>query len=144
MNKSNQHLFSRCMYFNSNALTRKLNSRWDQAFAKFDLSPALGYLLRLVLASPGLSQQQIAGELNLEKSTVTRFLVRMENKQLIRRVESKTDPRQNIVYPTNIALDMQKDLETLGNDLYTSMCEKIGEKNVENFVASLKEITNKL
>ncbi len=27
-------MFERCMYFNTNALARKLNERWNKAFAK--------------------------------------------------------------------------------------------------------------
>jgi len=57
--KLKDNIFSRCMYFNSNALSRKLNAHWHKAFAQFDLPPSHGYLLRLVLSSPGLSQSKM-------------------------------------------------------------------------------------
>ena len=144
MAKSKDNLFSRCLYFNSNALTRKLNARWNHAFDKFDLSPSHGYLLRLILSSPGLSQQAISDQLNLEKSTVARFLSKLESDKLVERRESKGDPRQKCVYPSKQAIGMEDDLLTLGDELYLSMCEKIGAHNVRKIVASLREVADKL
>jgi DNA-binding MarR family transcriptional regulator len=73
-------MFERCLYFNVNSLARKLNARWEQAFAPFNLPPSHGYLLRVVLENPGLTQQKIAEELRLNKSTVTRFISALEKK----------------------------------------------------------------
>jgi len=137
-------MFSRCMYFNSNALSRKLHVHWNHAFAKFNLPPSHGYLLRLVLSSPGLSQQQIAEELILEKSTITRFIHKMEEKDLIERRGSANNPRKKYVYPTTKAIAIQEELEHLGNELYNEMCEKFGADDVENFVASLKKFAHQL
>ncbi len=132
-------MFERCIYFNTNALARKLNAKWEKAFAKFDLSPSHGYLLRLVLEQPGLPQRAIAMELRLEKSTVTRFLSQLELKGLIKRANARDNNRENAITPTKKALNMQADLNALGDDLYASMCKTIGEKNVKEFVASIRE-----
>ena len=137
-------MFSRCMYFNSNALSRKLNAHWHEAFTQFDLPPSHGYLLRLVLTSPGLTQQQIAEELALEKSTVTRFIDKVAAKGLIERREDTTNSRQKCVYPTEKATAIQDKLEQLGDELYSSMCEKFGTDDVEQFVQSLKKFANQL
>ena len=60
-------MFERCLYFNLNALTRRVNKIWGQAFQALGLSPSHAYLLRVVLATPGMTQQEIAAELGLEK-----------------------------------------------------------------------------
>ncbi len=52
-------MFEQCLYFNLNALTRRINRMWNDAFASMELSPAHAYLLRLVLDEPGLSPKQI-------------------------------------------------------------------------------------
>jgi len=137
-------MFERCIYFNTNVLARKLNAKWEKAFAKFDLSPSHGYLLRLVLEQPGLSQQAIATELRLEKSTVTRFLSQLELKGLIKRGSAHDNNRENAITPTKKALKKQADLEALGDELYASMCKTIGEKNVKAFVASIRETADRL
>ena len=137
-------MFERCMYFNTNALARKLNERWNKAFAKFDLPPSHGYLLRLVLDEPGQTQQDIAYALQLDKSTVTRFIGKLEEKKLLLRKSTNEDQRQNAIYPTKKAINMQQDLENLGDELYQSMCAALGKQNVEKFVATLKSASDKL
>ena len=137
-------MFERCIFFNTNALVRKINARWDRAFARFGLSPAHGYLLRLVLEKPGLAQQKIAEELQLNKSTVTRFIGALEDKQLIERTESGGDLRERIINPSRKALRIQKDLEALGDELYKSICDALGANNVKAFVTDIRALNDKL
>ncbi len=137
-------MFERCLYFNTNALARKLNAKWDKAFAQFDLPPSHGYLLRLVLDKPGLSQQAIAMELSLEKSTIARFLDVLENKKLLERKSAEESLREKAIYPTKTAVRIHRDLEALGNDLYAEMTALIGKKNVTDFVATIRDITGKI
>lgn len=137
-------MFERCLYFNTNALTRTLNAQWDQAFARYDLVPSHAYLLRIVLEKPGLSQQDIANELQLEKSTIARFLAQLEARDLIVRRVSDTDTRQNAVFPTKQALALESGLSELGNELYARMCKAIGTDNVKVFVEMAREINGDL
>lgn len=137
-------MFERCIYFNTNALARKLNARWQKAFAKFDLPPSHGYLLRLVLEMPGQSQQDIAEALQLDKSTVARFIGKLETKGLLTRRACEEDQREKVIYPTEKALAMQADLEALGEELYASMCTALGKNNVRQFVTSLRAFSSQL
>lgn len=139
-----QPMFERCIYFNTNVLARKLNSRWDKAFSRFDLPPSHGYLLRLVLERPGLSQQAIARELRLDKSTVTRFVGKLEESGLLRRAVSREDQREKVVKPTSKALAIQNELELLGDELFELMCKIVGKTKVRKFVASIREIGEQL
>jgi len=74
-------MFEKCIYFNSNALVRQINKIWDDAFKPFGLSPSHAYVLRLVLNTPGLSMKQIAEDLELAPSTVTRFVDNLIHKR---------------------------------------------------------------
>lgn len=136
--------FERCVYFNTNALARKLNARWERAFSRFALPPSHGYLVRLVLAQPGLTQQAIADELHLDKSTVARFLSQLEGKGLIERRQSDKNQREKFVYPTHSARAIEEELETLGAELYAEMGQLIGAQNVNAFVASIREVADRL
>ncbi len=137
-------MFERCLYFNINSLARKLNSLWDKAFAEFDLAPSHAYLLRLVLEYPGLTQQKLAEELRLNKSTVTRFIAALEKKGLILREGTSSDQRQRIVVPSNEALAIQSELAGKGGELYASMCETLGRENIEEFVKTARLLHEKL
>lgn len=137
-------MFERCLYFNTNSLMRKLNSRWESAFSRFDLPPSHGYLLRLVLETPGLTQQKITEELKLNKSTVTRFIAALEKKDLLTRIESDKDQRERIVMPSAKALALHAELQQLGDELYASMCEILGREQVESFVKVSRVLNDKL
>lgn len=134
-------MFERCLYFNVNALTRKVNRVWDQAFADLGLSPAHAYLLRLVLSKPGISQKEIAGELRLEKSTVTRFIDALEAKGYLKR--NKVN-RERIVSPTPTAVKMEKELNRRGDVLYQLMIHDIGKTALVGLVGQLRETSKKL
>jgi DNA-binding MarR family transcriptional regulator len=134
-------MFERCLYFNLNALTRKVNKIWEQAFQQFDLSPAHAYLLRVVLANPGISQQGIAAELKLEKSTITRFVEALEKKGFLLRNKSG---REQFVYPTDTAKALHDDLEQQGRLLSQQMFEQIGKEGMTNLVDHLVQSADKL
>lgn len=131
-------MFERCLYFNSNALVRKLNRIWDEAYSEIGLSAPHAYMLRSICQQPGLTQQQIANELHLEKSTVTRFVDTLIEKRLIRR-EQGEDNRQNLLVPTNAGIQLGKQADKIGNDLYKKMRLRIGETAFTELVHDMRQ-----
>ena len=128
-------MFERCLYFNINALARQVNSIWDDAFAEFDLSPAHAYLLRLVFSQPGIAQKQIALELKLEKSTVTRFVDALQNKGLVTRKKTASgDPREQNIFATAKASKLADQLNTKGDELYKKMLAQLGKDELKALV----------
>lgn len=108
------------------------------------MTPSQGYLLRLVLAQPGLTQQAISQELQLNKSTVTRFVNQLEKKSLLKRSSSEGDQRENVILPSEKALSIHSQLEALGDALYQSMCDKLGKQNLKSFVHSARKLNEQL
>ena len=138
-------MFERCLYFNINSLTRAINRIWDEAFAEFELSPSHAYLLRLVLATPGLTPKQISQELKIEKSTVTRFLDALSNKGLVmRRKSPSSDAREQSIHPTKKAEAIALKLETRGNALYQKMTDSIGKEQLMSLVTQLRQTESQL
>ena len=134
-------MFERCLYFNLNALSRRVNKIWEQAFDEFELSPSHAYLLRAVLAEPGMTQQSIAQELKLEKSTITRFVGALERKGLLIRIKSGREQR---VYPAKAAKRIEKELEAQGNSLYQQMIESLGKDALVKLVGDLRSFNRHL
>jgi len=132
-------MFDRCLYFNVNALARIVNKQWAKAFLDFDMSPAHGYMLRVVLSHPGITQKQLAIELKLEKSTITRFVDALQKKRLVERKTAGIDGREQNIYPTNEALNIHQSLELKGDELYKQMLGAIGEKQLISLVEQLKQ-----
>ncbi|MEI0740299.1 winged helix-turn-helix domain-containing protein [Paenibacillus sp. JTLBN-2024] len=52
-----------CMYFTTNRLSRAITRLADEAFAMTGLAPAYGYLVRLVIANPGITQKELSEKL---------------------------------------------------------------------------------
>ena len=135
-------MFERCLYFNANALVRKVNQIWKQAFQEVGLSPSHAYLLRLVIATPGLSQRMIADELNLEKSTVTRFINKLETDgYLTRQILANRNTREQNIYPTEKAEQLSDQLESIGNTLYDQMLREVGEGELKQLVGDLRDVS---
>lgn len=138
-------MFERCLYFNVNALARAVNRIWEEAFAEFELSPSHAYLLRLVLAEPGLTPKQISQELKLDKSTITRFLHVLTEKKLISRKSSNSgDAREQGIYATRKAQNMALRLEEKGDELYRKMTANIGKNRLIGLVGELRNTESQL
>jgi len=142
---NNWGMFERCLYFNLNALTRRINRIWDDAFANMDISPAHAYLLRLVLNKPGLSPKQIGGAMKLKKSTVSRFIDGLEDKGfVVRKKGGEHDSRLIAIYPTRQASATHDKLEQQEEKLYQSLCVRLGEQRVHEIVRISKQALDKL
>lgn len=137
-------MFDRCLYFNINALTRLVNKKWVEAFGAFDLSPAHGYLLRVVLSKPGITQKELSAELRLEKSTITRFVDALQKKGLVSRKAGVDDAREQNIHPTKKAKMIQVPLEELGDSLYQVMVSTIGKDQLTILVSQLQESAKKM
>jgi len=137
-------MFERCLYFNLNALMRKVNRVWEFEFRQAGLSAPHAYVMRLVLSEPGISQKQLAEELYLDPSTVTRFVDALTERRLVRRDTSRTDRRSAAVFPTAEGKRLQKKLERIGEGLFQTMRTKLGDKHFQELVSALREARNTL
>ncbi len=137
-------MFEKCIYFNSNALARQINKIWDDAFKPFGLSPAHAYVLRMVLDQPGISMKQIAEELELAPSTVTRFVDSLINKNFLKRVSDTKDKRGSLIFPSQQAKKIHKKLEQTGTDLYKKMNKIIGKDTFTSLVTEMRDVRQQL
>jgi len=87
-------MFDHCLYFNSSALARVAEREWAAVYAPFGLTPAQGFVLRVVLASPGCLSSQVAGTLGIARPTATRFIDNLSEKRLVERRQAESDGRE--------------------------------------------------
>jgi DNA-binding MarR family transcriptional regulator len=132
-------MFEECLYFNSNALARKVTHIWTEAYKAFDLSPPHAFMLRVVLAKPGLMPRELADELSLSRSTVTRFLDSLEKRGFLKRKMTAQDGREVQIYPTGSALAIHKELDQTGKKLSKLMRELMGQKELSETITNLRK-----
>ena len=138
-------MFESCLYFNVNSLARTVNRIWEDAFRPLDLSPAHAYLLRLVVAQPGLLQKEIAQELGLAPSTVTRFVDALEARGFVKRSQTGVaDAREQKVLPTAKASRLGKRLESAGEELHDVVRDMLGDRKLQGLVKGMRDSRDKL
>lgn len=132
-------MFENCLYFNTNALARTVSRIWTEAYRPYDLSPPHAFLLRVVLAKPGLLARELAQELSLSRSTVTRFLDSMESRDLLVRKTAGEDGREVRIYPTAAAKRLHKALDQTGQRLSQQMAKIFGQQDLSQVVSKLRK-----
>lgn len=133
-------MFEECLYFNSNTLARTVTRIWTEKYRHFDLSPPHAFLLRVVLANPGMLPRELADELNLTRSTITRFLDSLEKNDFLVRKATETDGREVQIYPTKKAKNIHTKLNNAGKELTQLMEKKLGNDVLSDFVSNIREV----
>lgn len=139
--KTSESKYCNCLYFSSNALARKVEKLASENWKKVGLAPSHAYLLILVLEHPGIQAGQIAEQMQLSPSTITRLIEKMEEKKLvIRAMEGK----QTNVYPTQKAKEM-KPLLVNGVADFSEQCAKIlGKEEGHKFIQNMNIVADKI
>ncbi|MDX1757172.1 MAG: MarR family transcriptional regulator [Marinobacter sp.] len=138
-------MFERCLYFNTVALARDVDRIWNEAYSELSLAPSHAYLLRLILAKPGLSPSEIGRELNLEKSTVTRFVDRMvEAGYLVRSAAGKGLGTGQRIFATDRAKAISGRLDAIGEALYRRMTALVGEEDLKQYASLARQVRSRI
>lgn len=137
-------MFDHCLYFNTSALARRLEQEWSAAFDAFDLTPPQAFMLRVVLARPGLLQRDLAAELSIAKSTATRALDVLAAKGYIVRHNGQGDGREKCVFPTPQAVAVHAALDAASGVVTTRMRTLLGSAEFTDMVAKMKGVRSAL
>lgn len=130
--KTSSSRFSQCLYFASNALARKVEKMAQECWKKVDLSPSHAYLLLIVLDEPGSQPGLLADHLQLQPSTITRLIEKLEQKKLVvRTMEGKITN----VYPTPKAKELYPKMKTIVGE-FNNQCEQVFGKNECMFITN--------
>ena len=139
--KLSDSTYSRCIYFATNALARKMEKLATQAWKKVNLSPSHAYLLMLVLDEPGIQPMKLSEELQLEPSTITRLVEKLEEKKLVVRT---SEGKLTNVYPTPKAKELLPKMKQCAADFYNSSLTTFGKGESEKLIKSINYIADKL
>ena len=132
-------MFDHCIYFNTTALARTLEREWVAAYKPFGLTPPQGFMLRAVLAKPGIVQSELAAELAISRSTATRTLDGLQKLMFIERRLTESDGRETALYPTSEALQIKDQLNAASAAVTRRLKAEMGEARFVTTVESVKE-----
>ncbi|TVY03066.1 MarR family winged helix-turn-helix transcriptional regulator [Cohnella terricola] len=124
MNEPDESFLTNCLFFTANRLGRTITKIAEEAFAPTGLSPMYGYLIRLAVGTPGISQKELAEKLSVAPSTLTRFVDKLETRKLVKReVEGKTVR----IYPTPKGADVLPVIKQASKNLSERYEEVLGK-----------------
>ena len=105
-----------------------------------DLTKEQMIVLKKLHDQDGIPQNELAFLTLRNKSTLTRLLVKMENKNYILRKQSAQDKRINKVYLTDLGRETFKKTRPLIKDIIDTMETNISKSEKEQMIQILKKI----
>ena len=95
-----------------------------------------------ICESPGRTQDSIAQELHLDKSTVARALAKLEQNGYVERKSNPKDTRELLIYPTNKAIEVFPKVKQVAKEWAKLINQKITEEET-NKLLNLEEHLHK-
>lgn len=128
--------FESCLFFSANQLARHMNRIADESFKELNITPTQGFTLIAIGELDKHTPSEIAAELEMKPSTITRFLDKLENLGYIKRTYQGRTAKVDLTDSGSVLLkeifECWKDIdfkisETLGDD--KALTSKIVEAN---------------
>ncbi|MDR7071521.1 MarR family winged helix-turn-helix transcriptional regulator [Fictibacillus barbaricus] len=134
-------ILDNCLYFTVNKLSRAITRMAEDSFKKTGLSPTHAFCLMLVNNKPGISQSELAEQLHMMPSTITRFIDKLVMKGLI---ERKAEGKRSFIFPTDDGENTQQEIRAAWKDLFQTYSAILGEEESRLLTALIREAGNKL
>ncbi|MNH83361.1 putative HTH-type transcriptional regulator YusO [compost metagenome] len=135
------YFFENCLYFTVNKLSRAITKMAEESFRKTGLSPTHAFLMMLVIDKPGISQSELAENLHLKPSTITRLVDKLVEKGLI---ERKSEGKRSLNFPTEQGSAILKEIKDSWKTLLRSYSDILGEEEGKALNKLIHEAGNKL
>ena len=123
MDAPEKNFLSTCLFFNTNSFSRHLLKLAEIEFKPLDISPAHASLLLLVFETPGISPKDLSRLLQLNPSTITRFIDSLVKKNLVFR---ENRGKAAYISPTQKSLGMRTDIAQSYKKLYLNYSRILG------------------
>ncbi len=133
-------MFDHCLYFNTTALARVLEREWTKAFKPLGLTPSQAFMLRVILARPGLLQSQLASALAISRATTSRNLDGLQKLDLLERRATAEDGRESAIHPTALAVSMKSALNLASGAVTSRLKKELGNTTFEETVTHVREV----
>ncbi len=107
------------------------------------LKPGQAPYILALCHTPGLSQEQIARRVYIDKSNVTRHLGALEREGFVERRQSEADRRVTLVYPTQKAYDIHPYVRQITHEWNEYLTEGWTEEEVTALKTLLDRVSDR-
>lgn len=133
--------YCNCLYHAANAMARSISRIADEEFAEADISPTQGFIVMTVVKRPGIRAGDIAKEMQLTPSTITRMLDKLEERGFVSR---SSEGKAMLVYPTPEALGAEQRIKTAWGKMYARYAQSLGNENGAALAQALNKASSLL
>jgi MarR family transcriptional regulator, organic hydroperoxide resistance regulator len=139
--KTSESKFAGCLYFAANALARKMDKMAQECWGRLGLVPSHAYVVMLVLENPGIQPSAVADQLQLQPSTITRFIEKMEEKKLLIRT---SEGKITNIYPTPKAKEMFPKMKEYATEFSARSASFLGKEESHKLLQIMGKMADKL
>lgn len=131
---------NQCINFLLTKSQQKVFQYFKSSLASFDVTPVQYGVLKSLWDVDGQTPRQIASNLNLDGSTITGILDRMENKSLLKRMPDPKDRRALRVILTEKGKGLQKHIESVIEESHEYILKKFTDEEREQLKTLLEKL----
>ena len=124
--------------FKINRTANKLNNKYNQLLQSFDIAPEQRATLEIIKYEEDVNQTKIANILGKDKTTISRTLNTLENKNLI--TKSQIDKRTNLIQLTKKGEEILNDSFSSVRDSRKNLTSKLSEEELNQLISLLEKV----
>lgn len=128
---------------NINVISRCAHAYRSDSLEGSGLGASHYFYVMQVCANPGISQEQLAKNLYINKSSVTRAIAALEENGFVERRPCEEDKRVTRVYPTDKATEILPEVRRIARAWNSFLLADLEEEKKTRFLATLDKITQK-
>jgi DNA-binding MarR family transcriptional regulator len=124
--------------FKINQTANKLNNKYNQLLQSFDIAPEQRATLEIIKYEVDVNQTKIANILGKDKTTISRTLNTLENKNLI--TKSQIDKRTNLIQLTQKGEEILNDSFSSVKEFRKSLTSELSEDELTQLIFLLEKV----
>ena len=128
---------------NINTISRCAHAYRSDSFGGSGLGPSHYFYVLQICNNPGISQEQLAKNLYINKSSVTRAIDALEENGFAKRHGCDADKRITLVYPTEKAMEMLPTVKQIADSWNQFLLSDLSDEERDQFLATLEKVTKK-
>ena len=124
--------------FKINQAANRINNKFSKLLNQFDIAPEQRATLEIIKYEKDVNQTKIANMLGKDKTTISRTLNTLENKNLI--TKSQIDKRTNLIQLTKKGEEILNDSFSSVRDFRKNLTSKLSEEELNQLISLLEKV----
>jgi len=122
------------------AIDRLMKMYYEKGLADYEIGWGQQFFLELIHDNPGATPQYLAGELHVDKATVTKVIKNLLKINYVTIEEDETDKRVRHLYATPAAAPAVRQVKELHHKFYEDLTEDMAAADIEKTKACLDKM----